>query len=50
MLRLGVEYNFVLLIAIKVRDVCRYMFHLMMITVDHFFIQMVKKAKVDLYL
>jgi len=45
MLRLGVEYNFVLLIAIKVRDVCRYMFHLMMITVDHFFSTNAKKSE-----
>ena len=32
------------------RVVCRYMFHLMMITVDHFLIQTLKITKVGLYL
>ena len=50
MFHLGVEYNFVILIAIKVRNVCRYLFYLMMISVDDFFIQKLKKVKVDIYL
>jgi len=50
MLRLGVEYNFVNVISIKVRVVCRYLFYLMMISVDDFLMQMLKKAKVDIYL